>query len=288
MRADAGGFETFTIDGRKAPQKTIVRRSHRRRAKRQRLVALVAILLAIVAALFVFGRINAPLTELFSGMWASLSSQERGARGASSPNDDDSVPAQTGAPDDASDSPQNNEITPEINALLLVNADNPLPKDFKQPETVPLIGKVAVRDNSVCIAKSIEAPLLQLFRDARAAGHTDLYVNSGFRSGEEQRAIYNQETDKSYVQPPGSSEHETGLAADIKIMKISGQDMVSEPSWQWLKDNAWRYGFIMRYPENKTSITGIAFEPWHFRYVGEEAAQICYEENLCLEEYLQR
>lgn len=283
MRASEKNSEGFALEDK--THKTIVRRSQRRHAKKQRIVAIAAIILAILAAFFLFGRINAPLLELFSGIWAHSSSQEDEVPGALPQSGDDTSVQATG-PQDVST--QNGEINTVANALLLVSADNPLPGDFRPPETVTLIGKVAVRDNSVCIAKSIEAPLLQLFHDAQEAGHTDLYVNSGFRSREEQRAIYNQETDKSYAQPPGSSEHETGLAVDIKIMKISGQDMVAEPSWRWLKDNAWRYGFIIRYPEDKTSVTGISFEPWHFRYVGKDAAQVCHEKNLCLEEYLQR
>jgi D-alanyl-D-alanine carboxypeptidase len=63
--------------------------------------------------------------------------------------------------------------------------------------------------------------------------------------------------------------------------------MATNPSSLWLADNSWRYGFILRYPSDKADITGISYEPWHFRYVGVEVARVCYERGWCLEEYLQ-
>ena len=78
--------------------------------------------------------------------------------------------------------------------------------------------------------------------------------------------------------PPGTSEHELGLAVDI--------NGASYDLYIWLQQNSWRYGFIQRYPEDKTAITGISHEPWHYRYVGKEAAGEIYESGLCLEEYL--
>ncbi len=86
---------------------------------------------------------------------------------------------------------------------------------------------------------------------------------------------------KSVVMYPGSSEHQLGLAVDL-IAEFSAD---SWPTWQWLKDNCARYGFILRYPEGKAEITGIAYEPWHFRYVGAEAAAEIMERGLTLEEY---
>ena len=84
------------------------------------------------------------------------------------------------------------------------------------------------------------------------------------------------------VAVPGTSEHQLGLALDI----ISETDEDDTATWQWLNENCWRYGFILRYPEEKIQITGITYEPWHFRYVGVEAAQEITEQGITLEEYL--
>jgi D-alanyl-D-alanine carboxypeptidase len=76
---------------------------------------------------------------------------------------------------------------------------------------------------------------------------------------------------------PGTSEHQTGLGVDI---------IGSRKMYDWLEENSWKYGFILRYPDDKIDITGIIYEPWHFRYVGVEAATYIMENNLTLEEYL--
>ena len=82
---------------------------------------------------------------------------------------------------------------------------------------------------------------------------------------------------------PGTSEHELGLAVDINADNVNstGQEV-----YDWLLQNAWRYGFIQRYPADKTDITGISNEPWHYRYVGLEAAEEITQQGICLEEYL--
>ena len=90
---------------------------------------------------------------------------------------------------------------------------------------------------------------------------------------------------EKYVAIPDTSEHQLGLSVDINadIDKCS-----SEKVYQWLDENAYKYGFVKRYPEDKTDITGISNEPWHYRYVGTTVAKIMKEENLFLEEYLEK
>lgn len=89
---------------------------------------------------------------------------------------------------------------------------------------------------------------------------------------------------ENIVAPVGSSEHELGIAVDI-IADKSRSD--NETVYNWLAENAYKYGFIQRYPSNKTDITGIDYEPWHYRYVGKKAAAEIYEQGICLEEYLE-
>ena len=174
--------------------------------------------------------------------------------------------------------------------LTLVNADHPLPADW-QVQTVEVAGGERVDER-------ILPALQQLFDAARAEG---LYpvVASGWRTGEEQRQImedkieaYRQEgypedlarqAAAQWVAQPGTSEHELGLAVDINPDKTQG---TGQELYDWLLEHAWEYGFIKRYPADKVNITGISNEPWHYRYVGQDAARAITEQGLCLEEYL--
>src|SRR5574344_1074358 len=134
-----------------------------------------------------------------------------------------------------------------------------------------------------------------------AARNSGIYpiVASGYRTEEEQKKIYEDKVAacvadglsnadakreaKFWVAIPGTSEHQLGLAVDI-----NGDGVHSKGSevYEWLKKNAHRFGFINRYPSDKVDITGVANEPWHYRYVGVEAATKIYNEGICLEEYL--
>jgi D-alanyl-D-alanine carboxypeptidase len=173
--------------------------------------------------------------------------------------------------------------------LILVNASHPLPDNY----TVDLVQLA----NGKQIASLIYPDLQRMFDAARAQG---IYptVTEGYRTHEDQIAMMQnyinryiaegysesdaQQMALDYVAVPGTSEHELGIAADI-----NSQD--GNTDWNvyaWLKDNAHNYGFILRYPEGKEDITGIDYEPWHYRYVGEEAAREIYERQITLEEYL--
>ena len=169
---------------------------------------------------------------------------------------------------------------------LLVNADHPLPQDFAEPELVLLAGKLPVANREVSVAAAIEKPLLKLFKAARKAGLTTLYVASGYRPAEEQQALWDGSADRSYVQPPGHSEHQTGLAVDLADLKVGAGELGESKAGRWLARNSWKHGFILRYPAGKEGITGIAYEPWHFRYVGREVAELCHDNDWTLEEYV--
>lgn len=103
------------------------------------------------------------------------------------------------------------------------------------------------------------------------------YQNEGYSYEE----AYSQT--KLTVQEPGYSEHQTGLAIDFSE---SGNQIHNDQMWDWLKQNAYKYGFILRYPEDKYDITKITYEPWHYRYVGKEVAKYITQNNLTLEEYV--
>ena len=175
----------------------------------------------------------------------------------------------------------------------LVNRWNKIPENYEF--------ELLTLDNGKQIDERIYESLQRMFDDARSQDVFP-YVTEAYRSNDEQVEMmqiyidsfieqeYDEETARemaeAYVALPGTSEHQLGLALDINAdMNISGD---SQPVYDWLAENAYRYGFILRYPEGKENITGINYEPWHYRYVGEECAGEIYREGLCLEEYLQK
>ena len=173
--------------------------------------------------------------------------------------------------------------------LVLVNATHPLPAGFT----------VSLKElrNGQHVDERIYPELQQMFDDARAVEIYPL-INESFRTAARQQEILESyiasyeaqglshddavAQANTIVAAPGASEHQLGLAVDI----IAEYDADSTATWQWLQENAWRYGFILRYPADKVDITGIDYEPWHFRYVGKAAAEEITERGLCLEEYL--
>ena len=177
--------------------------------------------------------------------------------------------------------------------LLLVNSWNPIPEGYK-PELTELW-------NGESVDSRIYPDLQAMFDDARAAG-LEPYVTSGYRTDQVQQSLmdeeiadytaqgYSEEEARSiaeqWVAAPGTSEHQIGLAVDIS-MENTGTRGASDV-WKWLMDHSYKYGFILRYPEDKTDITGISYEPWHYRYVGKEAAKEIYRRGVCLEEYLNK
>ncbi|MGL4819962.1 MAG: M15 family metallopeptidase [Bacilli bacterium] len=175
--------------------------------------------------------------------------------------------------------------------LTLVNRWNPVPSD-----AAPELMKLA---NGEQIDKRIYKDLQRMFDDARSEGVYPL-VTSGYRTNETQQQIMeekiqaymneghsraqSEELAESWVALPGTSEHQLGLGLDINADK---QISTNEIVYNWLHNNSYKYGFVLRYPKSKTNITGISYEPWHFRYVGEAVAYEMYEADLCLEEYLE-
>ena len=145
--------------------------------------------------------------------------------------------------------------------------------------------------------------LTQMLSDARKAGLSPK-ICSAYRSMQKQTTLYNnqvkkqkqkgygdqkaREEAKTVVAYPGTSEHQLGLAVDIVATdyQILDDKQADTQEAMWLRENCSRYGFILRYPEDKSEWTGVIFEPWHFRYVGQEAAAEIMGNGLCLEEYL--
>ena len=117
-------------------------------------------------------------------------------------------------------------------------------------------------------------------------GHADLFMLDSYRSYEDQQRVYlNKGSEIATL--PGHSEHHTGLAFDLDLY-INGRvaDFDGTGDYKWVHDNCYKYGYVLRYPHDKTEVTEISYEPWHLRYVGKEHAYYMYTNNLCLEEYI--
>lgn len=185
----------------------------------------------------------------------------------------------------------------EEDCLTLVNAENPLPEDY-QVKTVEI-------ENHLLLDVRAADALSEMLADGRKEG-LDFWVCSAYRTRKKQTDLFENkvqrlmseeglsreaalEKAKTEVAYPGTSEHQLGLAVDIVARSYQLLDKKQENTKEarWLRENCWRYGFILRYPTGKTGETGVIYEPWHYRYVGKQAAKEMTEEGICLEEYLE-
>ena len=192
-------------------------------------------------------------------------------------------------PEPAKPSAADNEL------LTLVNPWNELPEDW-QVDLVTL-------SNGLQIDRRCYDALQEMMDACREAGYEPL-ICSAYRTQETQQDLFNNKVAKleaegkshdeavqeagTVVAVPGTSEHQLGLTVDV--VDVNNQNLTEEqektPTQTWLMANSWRYGFIHRYPNSKSDITGIIYEPWHYRYVGKDAAQEIFNKGITLEEYL--
>lgn len=192
-------------------------------------------------------------------------------------------------PEPAKPSAADNEL------LTLVNPWNELPEDW-QVDLVTL-------SNGLQIDRRCYDALQEMMDACREAGYEPL-ICSAYRTQETQQDLFNNKVAKleaggkshdeavqeagTVVAVPGTSEHQLGLTVDV--VDVNNQNLTEEqektPTQKWLMANSWRYGFIHRYPNSKSDITGIIYEPWHYRYVGKDAAQEIFNKGITLEEYL--
>ena len=154
-------------------------------------------------------------------------------------------------------------------------------------------GGVRQVDGTWQLREECAEALVELCDAARAEGH-ELYLKSGYRSYYKQAVMYENRIkkygyDDGWVTKPGASDHQTGLGCDVVPKKWTdrgmNEDMAKEPETQWMAENCARFGFILRYPEDKEDITEINYEPWHLRYVGVPVATYIMDNGLCLEEF---
>ncbi len=166
--------------------------------------------------------------------------------------------------------------------LWLVNEEHEVSTQ-KKVETVPAYLRVALSRSDITLNSEALEKVEEMFREAQY----DYIVTSGFRTLQRQTELFEDALDKSYVALPRHSEHQTGLAIDIQLNSKSLKDLGNTREGKWLVENSYRFGFILRYPEDKIDLTKISYESWHFRYVGIPHAYFMKEHNFCLEEYIQ-
>lgn len=184
-------------------------------------------------------------------------------------------------------------------SLILVNADYGV-SEVEVPELANVYeekdSSYYVKDRTVDVKEEIMDALNQMLTQFKQeSGKSDVMVISGFRTQDYQKKLYQEDlrskntSSSEYVAKPGYSEHQTGLAVDFGVYKPShtNQEYDGTGVYAWINEHCTEYGFVVRYEKDKQSITGIGYEPWHFRYVGIPHAQIMKEEKLCLEEYIE-
>jgi D-alanyl-D-alanine carboxypeptidase len=172
--------------------------------------------------------------------------------------------------------------------LLLVNKQYRVHKDSVKSDIVTLhdqkdlVQGYGLLDTSIRLSESVAHKFNEMIKAAEKDGVNHFLISSGYRDFDEQAVLY-EEKGSDYALPAQYSEHNLGLSLDIGS---SQAEMSKAPEGKWLQKNAWKYGFILRYPKDKTEITGIKYEPWHFRYVGLPHSAIIYEKGIVLEQYL--
>lgn len=200
-------------------------------------------------------------------------------------------------------SPYLKYIEPETDEyVFLVNPTHTLAADYV-PDDLTDCGITrqdgrATQKLRLYAQKSLEA----MMAEAKQNGITDVTATSAYRSYDYQNTLFNQycnenqykfktrEECEKYVltfsTKPGTSEHQSGLCLDMHNLPAADQAFAKTDAAKWLADNCYRFGFILRYPEDKQDVTNIIYEPWHFRYVGRRFATEMHEKNMCLEEYI--
>jgi D-alanyl-D-alanine carboxypeptidase len=273
--------------------KNNVRSGNRKKRRKRRLFGLLICILLAVSLLFIGQAL------LFKPAHAGYLSAASGSPQSTDPPQNDTQSPSSSVMGIATvvpeDTAQGSHAADGDWRLLLVSPKNSLPEDF----TVKLT-KLA---NDHAVDERCYPDLQQMMDDCRAEGLHPV-ICSSYRTNKKQQQLFDNKVKKLVAQGysqkaayekaatviavPGTSEHQTGLALDIVDVNNQNLDesQANTPVQLWLMKNSWRYGFILRYPADKTEITGITHEPWHYRYIGKEAAKEIYDKGICLEEYL--
>ncbi len=257
-------------------------------------VSLVCII-AIASVIIIFmGKETDNGSEAYISSYSGSLSEESEVSFFESP----SVPI-AALPDVSSSPSINGELNADFSNLLLVNGDNPLPEDYDYEGNLTTIDKKylclnlnRMDEDAYIFAKAM--------LDAAHKDNVELYIRSPYRSYSQQSALFENQVKRylngsttreqaeikasTVVARPGTSEHHTGLAVDLNSVETNFEDT---EAFSWLKEHGEEYGFIMRYAEDKQDLTGVIYEPWHWRFVGIKHAKEMNRLGMCLEEYIE-
>ncbi len=171
---------------------------------------------------------------------------------------------------------KNDSRTNLCSFMMLVNSEHPIPSDF-EPDVVEY--------NSALMSPEMVDAYVKMRDETEARTSVHIYVSSHFRTKEDQARIL-AESDTAVAAQVGCSEHETGMALDIYAKSFGGTAFLDSPAGRYINRHCGEYGFIIRYPYGKTDITGITYEPWHIRYVGQPHSRLIMDSGLSYEEYI--
>lgn len=190
--------------------------------------------------------------------------------------------------------------------LVLANKQRPLGADYVPQSLTTLDTSLTIYGGVKQLESTAAMALTAMLQEMRAAGYNDIFVTSAYRDYSYQSVLFSTYISREmaadpslsyeaararvleYSAEPGTSEHQTGLCVDLIAAGMTDLDesFAAQPVYSWLCDNAYKFGFILRYPQDKVSITGYSYEPWHYRFVGQQAAAEMHLSGQCLEEYL--
>ncbi len=162
--------------------------------------------------------------------------------------------------------------------LILVNTSHTLENTY-----IPTL--VDYKETGILLTENFSEAFTKLNTETKNSCGEGLYFSSGYRSFAEQEQVYSEEGSDT-AQLPGASEHMTGLAADVYVNGFAGKSIIKSPTGRYVNNNCCKFGFVIRYPFGKKSVTGISYEPWHLRYVGLPHSEIITKNGLTLEEYV--
>ncbi len=228
------------------------------------------------------------LEEFFSLSYAKLSNYDRYVDYSNETGEDDETTVLAVNLDMDKENYEDPIIVKKFSTDMLVNKHRSLTKAFEPEDLVSIDEKYAVDDTQAGSRIAVNA-FIQMYKAAKKEGY-GLVINSSYRSYEDQeetcdtyRELYGENYVKNYVAMPGFSEHQTGLSFDIGSTDTNV--FADSDEYEWVQENAHKYGFIQRFPTKYESITGFRAEPWHYRYVGKKIATYIYENDISFEEY---
>jgi len=178
-----------------------------------------------------------------------------------------------------------------LGKYVILNKHYYADKNYKGENLINIEATYNLYNTPFMLSKECYDAFLKMYEDAKNAGFA-FKINSAYRSYERQINVYDKWVKQdgqiladTYSARAGYSEHQTGFAFDIRDFPLTNDDFSQTKSFKWVSENAYKYGFILRFPENKEDITGYQYEPWHYRYCGLECAKYIHDNDITFEEY---